>query len=344
MKMNDKKIWIKYHRKNDMREYCIYRMNQISHTILKKPYKKKANCFAGKRLLTYEETNKVIADAIEQQVPFWTGRYGMTELKLIVQEINKQWGLPNTVNENLQQLCNNAGFFLNKNGDNESKMFTHMMLEASKNIDLHAIWPMNMEDYFVKFCESSEVQLTNLWKLEPWYLYSCVEKHIPLWSSALKGKKVLVIHPFADTIETQYNQKREKIFEKICPSDEILPQFELHTIKAVQTIAGQEDNRFQTWFDALQYMVDECNKVDFDVAIIGCGAYGFPLANEVKKMGKVAIHLGGATQLMFGIMGKRWEHPAFQEFRDRVVNDSWTRPMMADQVKGMDKVENACYW
>ena len=54
-------------------------------------------------------------------------------------------------------------------------------------------------------------------------------------------------------------------------------------------------------------MIEKCIRLEFDVSIVGCGAYGFPLANEIKKKGKVAIHLTGATQLMFGIVGKRWE-------------------------------------
>ena len=54
-------------------------------------------------------------------------------------------------------------------------------------------------------------------------------------------------------------------------------------------------------------------KIDFDVAIIGCGAYGFPLAAKLKQAGKQAIHLAGATQLLFGIKGKRWEEYQFQK-------------------------------
>ena len=86
----------------------------------------------------------------------------------------------------------------------------------------------------------------------------------------------------------------------------MLPDFELKTIKAVQTIAGQK-SEFETWFDALESMKDQISKTDFDIAIIGCGAYGFPLASYVKDLGKQAIHLGGVTQLLFGIKGKRWE-------------------------------------
>ena len=44
-------------------------------------------------------------------------------------------------------------------------------------------------------------------------------------------------------------------------------------------------------------------KFDFDVALIGCGAYGFPLAAKLKTAGKQAIHLGGVLQALFGIKG-----------------------------------------
>ena len=53
-------------------------------------------------------------------------------------------------------------------------------------------------------------------------------------------------------------------------------------------------------------MYTEAVKIDFDTAIIGCGAYGFPLAAKLKAAGKQAFHMGGATQLLFGIKGSRW--------------------------------------
>lgn len=42
-------------------------------------------------------------------------------------------------------------------------------------------------------------------------------------------------------------------------------------------------------------MEDKIKQIDFDVCIIGCGAYGLPLAAFVKRMGKQAIHLAGGT-------------------------------------------------
>ena len=68
---------------------------------------------------------------------------------------------------------------------------------------------------------------------------------------------------------------------------------------------GGQCSQFNTWFDALDYMKSEIDKYDYDVCLIGCGAYGFPLATHVKHNGKQAIHLGGTLQLLFGIKGNR---------------------------------------
>ena len=58
-------------------------------------------------------------------------------------------------------------------------------------------------------------------------------------------------------------------------------------------------------------MVKEIEKKDFDIALIGAGAYGMPLAYKIKKMGKKAIHIGGSLQCLFGIKGSRWEAPVY---------------------------------
>jgi len=124
-------------------------------------------------------------------------------------------------------------------------------------------------------------------------------------------------------------------------NNDILPEFTLLTLKAVQTVAGQRDERFETWFDALEFMFNEAMKKDFDIAILGCGAYGFPLAAKLKLAGKQAIHLGGATQLLFGIEGNRWDdHPVIS----KLYNEYWVRPIESEKPKNANSVEGACYW
>ena len=87
-------------------------------------------------------------------------------------------------------------------------------------------------------------------------------------------------------------------------------------------------------------MYSEVMKYDFDVAIIGCGAYGMPLAAKIKNGGKIAIHLGGATQLLFGIKGARWDHHPLS----RMYNEHWTRPAEEETPKASQLIEGACYW
>lgn len=168
------------------------------------------------------------------------------------------------------------------------------------------------------------------------------------WTKALKGKKVLVVHPFVKTIEKQYSQ-REFLFE----NKDILPEFELKTLKAVQSIAG-EKVPFKDWFEALKFMEDEISKIDFDICILGCGAYGLPLAAHVKRMGKKAFHMGGGVQLLFGIKGKRWEGGnykwtyntpiALDINYEQLYNDYWVRPNEDETPASANKVEGGCYW
>ena len=112
------------------------------------------------------------------------------------------------------------------------------------------------------------------------------------------------------------------------------------TIKAVQSL-GENDNGYNNWFEAYEYMLEQCKSMDFDVAIIGCGAYGFPLGAEIKKMGKCAIHLGGVTQLLFGIRGKRWD--SYGGVYESMINDSWIRPSGEEITDIVKSVEDGCY-
>lgn len=158
------------------------------------------------------------------------------------------------------------------------------------------------------------------------------------WTKWLKGKKVLVVHPFVESVSYQYHNNRERLFD----NPEVLPEFEsLVCIKAVQTQAG-EKCKFRDWFVALDYMkrqIDECN---YDVAIIGCGAYGMSLAAHVKRQGKVAIHLAGWTQMLFGVYGERWVSQ--QSKYSSVINQYWKRPNKNENVKNGGKIEGGCYW
>ena len=279
--------------------------------------------YAGRDFKNISAGNQILIDAIKSEKPFLTTRFGYNEIVVCMDAVVKK----RISQKHLDSLCINAGFFPNDKG--MAFKFGRIMLESFPEIDLDAAFFFPGEEYaLAKYCPKSFVCANRA--IEPWY-----SEDEP-WTKYLAGKKVLVIHPFAKTIESQY-EKKELLFE----NKDILPEFTLKTVKSVQTIAGEVDSRFSTWFEALDYMVDEASKIDFDITLIGCGAYGLPLAAKIKKTGKQAVHMGGALQLLFGIKGKRWDnHPVISKF----YNDNWVRPFDEDVPKASDKVEGGCYW
>ena len=219
-----------------------------------------------------------------------------------------------------------------------AKRFSERYLEDIPLIDI-----LGSFQYYEKFMPLKQDSI----KVHVETLYPFFVNHP--WTKALKGKKVLVVHPFEDTIKLQY-AKRELLFE----NKEILPDFELITLKAVQSAAGMKVP-FKDWFEALQYMKEKIEKIDFDICILGCGAYGLPLAADIKRMGKKAIHLGGGTQLLFGIKGKRWDKESnygswyniphlFDKNYADLYNEHWIRPLKEDTPNTAQKLDGATYW
>ncbi len=306
-----------------MRAYIRGCMDMIRNKLTK--YTSNQNLFNGKRMLTLDEAQRFISEAIESNTPFMAGRFGTVELGAIRKVRDDNKGLLMPVGITMRDLCNNAGFF--PEDKNMLPHFAEVMRDATRQADLIGIRGDFMEEYECKvYAEKAE--FCHIESLEPFFASES-------WTSKLENKRVLVIHPFEDTIRSQY-KRRELLF----PGTNILPKFELITQRAVQTIAFNKDERFNTWFDALDYMHQEAMKKDFDVAIIGCGAYGFPLAAMIKQSGKIAIHLGGVTQMVFGIKGFRWEN--MSKYKELVSNPNWVNPQ--ERPEDFINVEGGCYW
>lgn len=285
------------------------------------------------RINNITEGNQKIIEMIESEKPFMITRIGETELSCIVEYEKKKVKLISGNNKivwdekTIYKMRNNAGFFPTDSSSlmNFSDFFIKCILES----DFMGVWYNKKEDEIIsKYSDKSF--LAELRSLEPYYNLSNP------WSKALLNKKVLVIHPYAESIKKQHANK-----DKIFPGTNVLPDFEIQVMQSVQSIAGNNPEGFKSWFDALEYMKNEINKIDFDIAIIGAGAYGLPLASYIKSIGKQAIHLGGSTQIMFGIKGKRWdEHP----YISKLYNENWVNPSNKEIPKNHTKVEGGCYW
>lgn len=275
-----------------------------------------------------QEASDLIKAELLNDKPTMIARIGSTELQAMTYYINsrKIFKMPLTLLKRkmiLDKMAVLSGFFPSTI-ENISK-FSKEMIADMKEIDILGTWRKE-EKFFKK--ELKYAKKIRLQDLEPYY-------HQFPWSEVLKDKSVLVIHPFTESITNQY-LKRKLLFK----NQNILPQFNLITIKAVQSIANNKPE-FNDWFAALDSMKKQIDAIDFDIALIGCGAYGFPLAAHIKRKGKKAVLLGGALQILFGIKGKRWEAHSKISL---LMNENWSRPLPSEVPVNSKKIDGGSYW
>lgn len=281
--------------------------------------------------------------------PCMISRYGSGEINVVTnylaihsntnflskcrEYVTKQAGLPWWDELFFKSMRNNMGVF--PESIDILEKFSERYLEDSKYIDL--LGSMSHAEKYMP--TPSNMKKVHIESLYPFF----VERP---WTRALKGKKVLVIHPFVFSIQRQYEHK-----EKVFSNPDIWPDYELITYRAIQSNAGAEVP-YKDWFEALNKMEEDIDCLDYDIAILGCGAYGLPLAAHIKRMGKKAVHLGGGSQLIFGIKGKRWEEDYFYPYLPhsydtdyrKLFNEYWCRPNEQETPKSASNVEGACYW
>ncbi len=288
-----------------------------------------------------QAANDLIRDTLFADAPCLVARFGTGELeatlrgiyirsrggvfvkslKLAIGRIGPFWW-DNSVRAG---LCWNAGFF--PPTDEALDNFSARVCEDAMQIDILAAHSPGETEV----CRgNSAIKAIPLPDLEPFRWNNP-------WTSALCGKKVLAVHPFVDTIRSQY-EKRRFLFKH----PDMLPDFHLETYRTLSSFAGNKVP-YATWFDALDKMCADIAKIDFDIALVGCGAYGMSIGAFVKReLKRKAVHMGGATQLLFGIKGGRWDKvPLYSE---GLYNEHWVRPFASDTVPAVQSIESGCYW
>lgn len=329
-------------------------MNAISIFTLKALRKIYIKALGGYKLPEIiKETNPdkasdLIYNLLASDKPCMIARLGSTELSTIVNYLgikSKKHSILKFIkgeqpewwwNKNIMNQMEQWSGFFPSTKENLSK-FSELMLNDLSEVDILGSWMS--KEYYIKTYISNN-NFIHLRLLEPFWSKNP-------WTRVLKGKKILIVHPFSEEILSQYINKKKLLFKNPL----ILPDFEILTFKAVQSLGG-ENETFKNWFDALEYMKENIDKIDYDICLLGCGAYGFPLAAHIKRTGKKAFHLGGALQLLFGIKGKRWEDPSYgvkawgipYGSYSSLMNEYWIRPQDKNKPRNTLKVEGGCYW
>jgi len=152
----------------------------------------------------------------------------------------------------------------------------------------------------------------------------------------IAGMRWLVVSPFTETMARQ-----APLLAKVHANKAWAGRLEGQEGKCeflrCPTFSFLEKSPFHSWTEGLEKLAEAALSKEFDIALIGAGAWSLPLAARLKKAGRKAVHLGGETQLVFGIKGQRWEGYG-------IYNEHWVRPSAAETPAGFLQKEQGCYW
>ena len=91
----------------------------------------------------------------------------------------------------------------------------------------------------------------------------------------------------------------------------------------------------------MRIIFKQIKKIDFDIAILGCGAYGHMLCHKIDtELKKDAIYVGGSIQTLFGIISSREKEHGKIKYDENWISE------IPDEYKPSNYklIENGCYW
>lgn len=288
-------------------------------------------------VLGIRESNNILAKYVESDVPFLIGRLSDIETKVaLYTTLGKQ--IPDF---QYKVLSNNAGIYAN---DREiiNDYCVQYMKAVLKCTDLACFTSLyNMEQNIVLSLLKKQIGLHSR-SLEPYYLIHSGLSDRP-WTHSLIGKRVLIVHPFVETFKKQltagYSFFGDSTLSPIFIDGQIFTFY-----KAYNTQAG--NNPHSSWKETFEIMCKDILKMkdQFDIALLGCGGYGMPLAGYIHGLGKSAIYIGGGLQLLFGVTGRRWDKHEIISKLVGMDGSTWVRPSGDEVIDGSNTIEGGCYW
>ena len=278
---------------------------------------------------TASETQDMVAQLKSTYEGWFAGKIGTTELLAL--EFSHRWLRPSFLpaaswRRSARRLFVDSGVFPVERSQFDG--FNRIFLEAIRQADGLYLW---QKDPFLQVFEKAVVR-------------QYAEKARPVNGEDLCYRIIhrihdlrwLVISPFVHTMKQQLPklakihgiQVGSSAFSNISQSCRFLacPQFSY----LIPT-------PFSNWTDGLRRLTELALNETFDVALVGAGAWSLPLLANLKMAGKKGLHLGGETQLLFGIKGRRWDGMG-------LYNEHWVRPSPDETPSNFMKKENGCYW
>lgn len=251
--------------------------------------------------------NETIVDIVKASRPAAIGKIGSVELDMLRLYLHGSCPYSPKWRHRANRLHVCPGIFPEE--PEATKAWCEAFVGALEDLDVLGVWFNPGESRIARrYCKNA--LKVNCNGIEPF------TEEDP-WTMQLEGKSVLVINPFRDSIRSQY-EKRQLVWG----DRKILPGFRLLQIKMPLSNA-LVPSKHASWSEQLDDLKRQMDELDYDVALIGAGGYSLLLAQHAKKSAKIGIHLGGSTQMLFGVYGSRWLNSPNAK---KMINEHWATP------------------
>ena len=157
---------------------------------------------------------------------------------------------------------------------------------------------------------------------------------IPTIYQHMENKRILVISSFDELIKQQYDNGNVNKLGLNFPNIN-----GLDVVKFPYCFLNNGPHK--NYFETLVSVFKEIKKKEFDIALLGCGAYGHMLTHKIhSELNKDAIYVGGTITNLFGILSSRE-----MKYTDLKHNEFWIT-QIPDKCKPSNykSIEDGCYW
>lgn len=262
------------------------------------------------------------------------GKIGTTELQALEYSdrlIRSSWLPGATWRRQARRLFIDSGVFPEKRDEFEFFLTTYK--ESIQKLDAICLW--QDRGTFLQAYESAiadhlcplAYQIDSA-VFSPFHIYGYLE-----------NVKLLVVSPFVKSMKRQID-KLPDVFGKYSWAQSLKDMRQRCEFVRCPFFSYLEKSPFFSWREGLAKMTADILQHQFDLALIGAGAWSLPLLANLKSAGRKGLHTGGSTQLFFGIRGRRWEPQNGYNY----FNQYWISPLPEDTPKDYKIKEDGCYW
>ena len=307
-------------------------------------YKIDVNVLFGQKF-NHKHTNIILHDYIQNKIlsnsnfiiPRVAGienNYAIYGLMISLQSASQD--MITYLQNNITQMKNNAGILVSS--QDSLMKYSKLYLEAFELCDLYSSWAP-FDNIFNNYNISHTI-LNNIHSgkdtiySEVFDIYHYIFSNP--WTHALKGKRILMVSQFEDSIKGKIDIRKEIYGIDLFPDCDVL------IIKPPQTQGQEPSEDFEIELKKFTDRLDLI-KDTYDIALVSCGGYGNLVCAHIYKSGKSAIYVGGVLQMYWGILGTRW----FENRPDIIrlfLNKHWSRPKESEKPSNHASIERSCYW